>query len=139
MPFRKLVSKEMSAMLKALAHPHRLLLIEELGDKELDVNSLQDILGIAHSNVSQHLAILRAHKIVSERREGRFVFYRLQHPELANWLLEGLRFLEEEHAASAHIRQAFDSAREAWQVVRHHDDEKSAGIQLNDKNGTIKS
>lgn len=116
MPFRKLVSKQMSSMLKALAHPHRLQLIEELGNKELDVNTLQEALETSHSHVSQHLAVLRAHKIVTEHREGRFVYYRLRDVELAVWLLEGLKFLSEEQSTSEQMREALDSARQVWSV-----------------------
>lgn len=114
MPFRKMVSKEMSNLLKALAHPHRLQLIEELGNKELDVNTLQELLEISHSHVSQHLAVFRAHKIVTERREGRFVYYRLTKPALAIWLLEGLKFLSEEPSVAEQMREALDSARQVW-------------------------
>lgn len=114
MPFRKLVVKELSDLLKALAHPHRLQIVEELGDREMDVNTLQEALGVSHSNVSQHLAVLRAHRIVAERREGRSVFYHLKHPELAKWLLEALNFLTEEQSNADEIRQAIDSAREVW-------------------------
>ena len=114
MPFRKVVSKQMSNMLKALAHPHRLQLVEELGNKELDVNTLQELLETSHSHVSQHLAVLRAHKIVTERREGRFVYYRLNHPELATWLLDGLNFLAEEQSSFDQMREALNNAREAW-------------------------
>lgn len=114
MPSRKIVAKELSELLKSLAHPHRLQIIEEIGARELDVNGLQEILGINHSNVSQHLAILRAHRIVFERREGRSVFYRLRHPEMAVWLLESLKFLTEDRDKADELREAFDSARAAW-------------------------
>lgn len=114
MPFRKIVLKELSDLLKSLAHQHRLQIVEELGAEEMDVNTLQATLGISHSNVSQHLAVLRAHRIVAERREGRSVFYHLKHPELAAWLLEALKFVEEEQSSANEIRQAIDSAREIW-------------------------
>lgn len=124
MPFRKIVLKELSDLLKSLAHPHRLQIVEELGVGEMDVNTLQETLGISHSNVSQHLAILRAHRIVAERREGRSVFYHLKHPELAVWLLGALKFVEEEQSNASEIRQAIDSARELWttQSVLDKDD-----------------
>lgn len=117
MPFRKIVSKELSDLLKALAHKHRLQIVEELGTGEMDVNALQNILGISHSNVSQHLSVLRAHRIVIERREGRSVFYRLKHPELASWLLEALQFLADDQSDVDEIRQAIDSARQFWSLT----------------------
>jgi DNA-binding transcriptional ArsR family regulator len=116
MPFRKLVSKELSDLLKSLAHKHRLQIVEELGNREMDVNALQNILDISHSNVSQHLSVLRAHRIVIERREGRYVFYRLRHPELAVWLLEALKFLADDQSDLDEIREAIHSARQAWSL-----------------------
>lgn len=116
MPFRKLVSKQLTEILRTLAHPHRLQIVEEIGAKEVDVNTLQSALGISHSGVSQHLALLRARRIVAERREGRFVFYRLRHPEMATWLLDGLRFIAEEPDEAEQVRQAVDSARAAWSI-----------------------
>ena len=116
MPFRKIVSKELSDLLKALAHQHRLQIVEELGKGELDVNALQKVLDIGHSNVSQHLSILRAHRVVTERREGRSVFYQLKNPKMAEWLLEGLQFVAEEQTTSEELRQAINSAREIWSV-----------------------
>lgn len=114
MPSRKIVAKELSELLKSLAHPHRLQIIEEIGTRELDVNSLQEILEINHSNVSQHLSVLRLHRVVVERREGRSVFYRLRHPEMAAWLLESLNFLTADQTHAEEMREAFDHARAAW-------------------------
>lgn len=94
MPHRVLVTKELAELFGALSHPHRIRIIEELRDGEHDVNSLQEALGISHSGVSQHLMVLRANRLVSERREGRRVFYQLRQPDLAAWLLGATRFLE---------------------------------------------
>ena len=87
----------------------------ELHHGEMDVNSLQQILGISHSSVSQNLAILRAHHLVRERRQGRHVYYSLCEPAFAEWLLAGLRFLEtgiERHQEE--IRSAAEAARRLW-------------------------
>ena len=46
MPHRVLVANELAEMLGVLAHPNRILIIEELRDGEHDVNSLQAVLGI---------------------------------------------------------------------------------------------
>ena len=93
MPARKIVAKELAALLGVLSHPARLQLVEELGQGERDVNALTAALGIAQSGVSQHLALLRAHRVVAERREGRHVYYRLRRPDLAAWLAAGLDFI----------------------------------------------
>ena len=115
MPYRVLVTRELADLFAALGHPHRIRIIQELRDGESDVKSLQDSLGISHSGVSQHLMVLRAHRIVSERRQGRHVFYRLRQPEMASWLLVATDFLEQEREAME-LREAIRKTRRTWAV-----------------------
>lgn len=114
MPHRALVSKELAEFLGVLSHPHRIRIIEELRDGEHDVKSLQNALGISHSGVSQHLMVLRANRLVSERREGRRVFYHLRQPDIAKWLLEATRFLEGETTDADELRKAIGKTRKEW-------------------------
>lgn len=114
MPHRALVTKELAEFLGVLSHPHRIRIIEELRDGEHDVNSLQEALGISHSGVSQHLMTLRANRLVSERREGRRVFYQLRQPEIAAWLLDATRFLERGSDEANELRKAIGKARKEW-------------------------
>jgi DNA-binding transcriptional ArsR family regulator len=114
MPHRVLVTKELADFLRVLSHPHRIRIIEELRDSERNVNSLQKSLGISHSGVSQHLMLLRAHRLVSERREGRHVIYFLRQPEIAFWLMEATGFLENETSAAEELREAIDKTRREW-------------------------
>jgi DNA-binding transcriptional ArsR family regulator len=109
------VTRELAELLAALGHPHRIRIVQELRHGESDVNSLQDSLGISHSGVSQHLMVLRAHRIVSERRQGRHVIYRLRRPEMASWLLDATEFLEQEREAHE-LREAIRKTRRAWAV-----------------------
>jgi DNA-binding transcriptional ArsR family regulator len=113
-PHRALVTKELAALLGALAHQHRIRIIEELRDGEHDVNSLQVALGISHSGVSQHLMVLRANRLVSERREGRRVFYQLRHPGIAAWILDATRFLEMGTDEASELRKAIGKTRKEW-------------------------
>ena len=94
MPGRILVAKELAEIFKLISHPDRIRLIEDLRNGEKDVNSLAEALELSGPRVSQHLGILRTHRIVSERREGRHHFYHLSQPEIAGWIVEGLAFLE---------------------------------------------
>ena len=114
MPHRVLVTKELAELFGVLSHPHRIRIIEELRDGEHDVNSLQEALGISHSGVSQHLMVLRANRLVSERREGRRVFYQLRQPDIAAWLLEATRFLEQETVSANELRKAINKTRKEW-------------------------
>ncbi|MEP7367288.1 MAG: metalloregulator ArsR/SmtB family transcription factor [Acidobacteriota bacterium] len=114
MPVRTTVSKELAALFGVLGNPHRVRLVEELRSGELDVNGLQQALGISHSSVSQHLAVLRAHRVVTERREGRHVFYRLTNAELAGWVRKGLDFIERDLNQEHEIRSAVEQVRMIW-------------------------
>ena len=80
----------------------------------MDVNSLQQVLEISHSAVSQNLSILRAHRLVRERRDGRRVIYALADPRLAGWLLDGLSFIEMEIRQGEEVRSAVETVRSLW-------------------------
>jgi DNA-binding transcriptional ArsR family regulator len=65
---------------QALAHPTRIAILESLGDGELSAGALIEKLGIEQANVSQHLSVLRAKQIVSNRKAGNQVFYSVRDP-----------------------------------------------------------
>jgi DNA-binding transcriptional ArsR family regulator len=109
-----LVTKELADLLGVLAHPHRIRIIEELRETERDVNTLQTALGISHSGVSQHLSVLRAHRLVAERREGRHVYYHLRQPKLARWLIGGIEFVAGTQEVAEDVRQAIETMRARW-------------------------
>jgi ArsR family transcriptional regulator len=67
-------------VLKALANQSRLRIIDRLSRSECSVGELTCLVGSDRSTVSKHLAVLRAHGIVLDRREGNVVFYRLVTP-----------------------------------------------------------
>lgn len=94
MPSRVLVARELADLFKVFAHPDRVRIIEELHGGELGVNDLGEILDLPSTRVSQHLSLLRAHRFVDERRDGRRHFYHLTLPEMADWIVNGLNFLE---------------------------------------------
>ncbi|MHB1700424.1 MAG: ArsR/SmtB family transcription factor [Acidobacteriaceae bacterium] len=60
---------------QALAHPTRIAILELLGEGELSAGALIERLGMEQANVSQHLAVLRAKQIVTNRKAGNQVFY----------------------------------------------------------------
>jgi DNA-binding transcriptional ArsR family regulator len=115
MPFRSTASKKLAELFGLLSNPNRVRLIEELSRRgEMDVTSLEAELGISHSAVSQHLSLLRAHRIVSERRDGRHVFYRLTQFRLAEWVLSGIEFLQREFDHELPVRDELEQARQYW-------------------------
>ncbi len=67
-----------SELLKALANRHRLLILCQLIDGERSVGQLAEFLRIRDSTVSQHLALLRRDRIISGRRDGQTIWYRIE-------------------------------------------------------------
>jgi DNA-binding transcriptional ArsR family regulator len=68
---------DVADMLKMLANEQRLLLLCRLTQGEASVGELVDMSNLAQSSVSQHLAKMRLSGIVSTRRDGTTIFYRL--------------------------------------------------------------
>jgi ArsR family transcriptional regulator len=65
---------------QALAHPTRIAIVEQLRSGELSAGTLIERLGIEQANASQHLSVLRAKKIVVNRKAGNQVFYSVRDP-----------------------------------------------------------
>lgn len=67
-----------SKIMKALAHPARLLIVNELCNREMFVCELQKLIGDDISTVSKHLSILKQAGIIENRKEGLRIYYRLK-------------------------------------------------------------
>jgi len=71
-----------TSLLRALASPHRLRIVQLLGEQPREVNELARALGLGQAAVSQHLGSMRAVGLVEATREGRSVRYCLSDPEI---------------------------------------------------------
>ncbi len=69
--------RDLMAVLKALADENRVRALVALGPGEICVCQLVELLGLAPSTVSKHMAILKHARLVNSRKEGRWMFYRL--------------------------------------------------------------
>ena len=79
-------AKIRAAILKALAHPVRVMIVETLARGEKCVCDLKELVGDDISTVSRHLAVLREAGIVSTEKRGTSVYYRLELCCLDNFL-----------------------------------------------------
>lgn len=123
MPSRIMIAKELTEIFKAVAHPDRIRLIEELSQGEVDVNTLAERLNITSSRVSQHLNQLRVMRIVDERRDGRRHMYSLLQPEIAVWIVDALAFVE---GRGTNIPKAkINTVRRMWS--KNEQDDQSSG------------
>jgi DNA-binding transcriptional ArsR family regulator len=77
--------KAQAAVLKALAHPTRLFIVDELSKRERCVCELTEMVGSEMSTVSKHLSLLKQAGIVEDDKRGVQVFYRLKTPCVMNF------------------------------------------------------
>lgn len=89
------VFRQQARVLKALANESRLKIVDRLSRGECSVGELTDIIGSDPSTVSKHLAVLRAHGIVNDRREGNVVYYTLLTPCVLSFLSCATQVLKE--------------------------------------------
>lgn len=75
-----------SEIFRALAHPTRIAMLDELRDGELTVTDFVSRLKLEQSNLSQHLAVMRSRQIVVGRKSGSQVFYSVRDPLLFDLL-----------------------------------------------------
>lgn len=83
-------------VMKALAHPTRLFVIDELSRGERCVRELTEKVGADVSTVSKHLAVLKRAGIVRDDKRGVQVFYRLRVPCILNFFGCAEAVLEED-------------------------------------------
>lgn len=77
----RFAAKEATALLKALANEDRLLLLCQMVEGEKCVSDFEHLLDIRQPTLSQQLGVLRNEGLVSTRREGKHIYYRLASPE----------------------------------------------------------
>lgn len=83
--FKRIVYREIAAFVSALGDPKRLEILELLSQCERNVESLADLLGQKLSTTSHHLQVLKRARLLNERKEGRFVYYRASSTGLRLW------------------------------------------------------
>jgi rhodanese-related sulfurtransferase/predicted transcriptional regulator len=88
----------LATMIKAMANPHRLEIVDLLGQGEKTVEEIANETNMSIANTSQHLQVLKGANLVEIRREGNFINYKLAHEEIyRSWQM--LRELGLKHIA----------------------------------------
>lgn len=105
-------------LFKGLSHPIRIRILEMLAaEPEVSVTALQRDVGLEPSHLSQHLAVLRRHRLVESERRASHVYYRLADPKVAELLavarslLLGMLAGDRERLADAAALPAIATAR----------------------------
>jgi DNA-binding transcriptional ArsR family regulator len=85
------ISEQISALLTAIAAPQRIAILLAIGTGEACVCHLEAALGWRQAYISQHLMALRKADILQDRREGRYIFYRLKDASLLDLITASAR------------------------------------------------
>ncbi len=116
---KQILFTQFAAVAKAVAHPHRLELLEQLAQGERSVEVLADRVRATVTNASQHLQHMRRAGLVAARRSGKFVFYRLADDAVLD-LVAALRRVAETQSAEVDrvVRGYFDQRDTLEPVTR---------------------
>ena len=85
------LSEKLAAPLQAIASPQRIAILLAIGKGEACVCHLESALGWRQAYISQHLMALRKADILQDRREGRYVYYRLKTASYLDLILDSAK------------------------------------------------
>ncbi|MEM9619631.1 MAG: metalloregulator ArsR/SmtB family transcription factor [Pseudomonadota bacterium] len=121
MPNRRLVAKHLGELMRVLSHPDRIQIVQLLAASgEHRVSNIAETLSLPATRISQHLATLKAHRLVEERTEGRHRFYRLTVKQLAPWLVSGVDFVIDRFGNVS--REQGEDAKRLWVEEFEHEE-----------------
>nr|WP_320048855.1 metalloregulator ArsR/SmtB family transcription factor [uncultured Desulfuromonas sp.] len=90
-------------ILKALAHPTRLFIVDQLEQQEHSVSELTSMVGVDVSTMSKHLSQLKQVGIIRDEKRGNQVFYSLAVPCVMNFFDCVEAVIEEQHTRYLHV------------------------------------
>jgi len=102
---------------KALAHPHRLEIIEQLAQGERSVETLAERVGLSIANASQHLRQMRAAGLLSSRRDGKRILYGVSDPGVLDAVSALHKVAERNSARVRDVVVSYFNARDALEPV----------------------
>lgn len=108
---------QFAAVAKTLGHAYRLELFEHLAQGERSVDALADRAGLSIANASQHLQQLRRAGLVTNRREGKFVYYRLADDAVLDLLAALRRIAERNLAEVGRLVRSYFNERDSLEPV----------------------
>ena len=108
---------QFAAVAKTLGHAHRLDLLEQVAQGERSVEVLAGRTGLSIANASQHLQHLRRAGLVTSRRNGKFVFYRLTDDAVLDLVAALHRIAERNVAEVGRVLQSYFHDRDSLEPV----------------------
>lgn len=108
---------QFAAVAKTLGHAHRLELLEQLAQGDRSVEVLAQRTGLSIANASQHLQQMRRAGLVANRRDGKFVYYRLADDGVLELLAALRRIAERNIAEVERVIRSYFNDRDALEPV----------------------
>ncbi len=108
---------QFATVAKTLGHAHRLELLEQLAQGERSVEVLADRTGLSIANASQHLQHMRRAGLVANRRDGKYVYYRLADDAILELLAALGRIAERNLAEVERVIRSYFGARDSLEAV----------------------
>jgi ArsR family transcriptional regulator len=119
---KKTILASLAGIAQAIGHPHRLELLEQLGQGAHSVEDLATRTGMSVANTSRHLQILRRASVVTARRDGKRVLYALDGEANVVALLKALGRVGEHNAAEMQrVLATYFHARDAQNALKRAD------------------
>ena len=117
--------KEFLAIAKALSDENRVRALMFLRDGELCLCQIIEMLDLAPSTISKHMAILRGAGLVEARKDGRWMFYRLPDQTVSDQAYGALRWVQDSLAGDRQVRDDADRLKAvkrtpAKELCRHY-------------------
>lgn len=114
---KKALYAEFAQVAKALAHPHRLELLEHAAQGSMTVENLAARVGLSVANASQHLRQLREAGLATATREGKFVRYGLADDTVLELISAVHRIAARQRGEASRIINDYFNARDAMEPV----------------------
>src|SRR5436190_1623674 len=114
---KRAVFEQFARVAKAIAHEHRLELIEMMGQGERSVDALARLVGLSIGNASQHLQLLRRAGVVTARKQGKQVLYQLADRDVIDLVAALRRTAERGVAEIASVVDGYFRARDDMEAV----------------------
>lgn len=98
MPLSKMdehAAAHVAELFRAFSDTSRVLILHALLDGEKNISALAELVGVSQSAVSHHMRGLRQMRLVTARRDGKEVYYRLDDPHLVTLFKQGIAHVQE--------------------------------------------
>ena len=89
------VAAHVAELFRAFSDTSRVRILSAIVEQEVNISTLAEMVGVTESAVSHHMRGLRQMRLVTARRDGKEVYYRVDDPHIISLFQQGLRHIQE--------------------------------------------